>query len=285
MKKIDFKKLFMISIGATFLVCGLNFFLIPNNLAVGGATGMAVLLSHVFTKFDTGQILFVLNILLFVLGFKILGANFGFYTIYGALYLAVILSLLEKFFPITRPLTDDLLINVVFGVALGGIGTAIVINQGASTGGTDILAKIIQKYSKLSFGASLMLIDGLVTFGAAVIFSPTHGMYSLLGVIINSLVIDRLLQGFDSKFAITIISEQNEVINEYVLKELNRGTTVYQATGGFSKSPKTVITTILDKRSYVKLKDYVKTVDSRAFVYVSNASEVEGEGFTFDLIE
>ena len=130
-----------------------------------------------------------------------------------------------------------------------------------------------------------MLVDGLVTLGAAVIFSPKHGMYSLLGVIINSLVIDKFLQGFDSKYAITIISSKNEDINDFVLKELNRGTTVYEATGGFSKSPKTVITTILDKRSYVKLKDYVKTVDSRAFVYVSNANEVEGEGFTFDLIE
>ena len=285
MKKIDLKKLFMISLGATVLVCGLNFFLIPNNLAVGGATGMSLLLSRIFIRFQTGQILFVLNIILFILGFKLLGANFGFYTIYGALYLAVLLSLLEKYFPINHPVTDDLLINVVFGVALGGLGTAIVINQGASTGGTDILAKIIQKYSRLSFGGSLMLVDGLVTLGAAVIFSPTHGMYSLLGVIINSLVIDKFLQGFDSKYAITIISSKNEDINDFVLKELNRGTTVYEATGGFSKSPKTVITTILDKRSYVKLKDYVKTVDSRAFVYVSNANEVEGGGFTFDLIE
>lgn len=285
MKKIDLKKLFMISLGATVLVCGLNFFLIPNNLAVGGATGMSLLLSRIFIRFQTGQILFVLNIILFILGFKLLGENFGFYTIYGALYLAVLLSLLEKYFPINHPVTDDLLINVVFGVALGGLGTAIVINQGASTGGTDILAKIIQKYSRLSFGGSLMLVDGLVTLGAAVIFSPKHGMYSLLGVIINSLVIDKFLQGFDSKYAITIISSKNEDINDFVLKELNRGTTVYEATGGFSKSPKTVITTILDKRSYVKLKDYVKTVDSRAFVYVSNANEVEGEGFTFDLIE
>ena len=274
-----------LNLGLILTAVGIVYFKNPNHFAFGGTSGLSILLADLFPRINVGGFMWIINLILVVLGFVFLGIKTMGWTIYSSFALSFFVSVCEWLYPVNVSMSGDAMLDLVFAVFLPALGAAIVFDIGASTGGTDILAKIIQKYSRLSFGASLMLVDGLVTFGAAVIFSPTHGMYSLLGVIINSLVIDRFLQGFDSKFAITIISEQNEVIDEYVLKELERGTTVYQATGGFSKSPKTVITTILDKRSYVKLKDYVKTVDSRAFVYVSNVSEGEGEGFTFDIIE
>lgn len=280
-KKLDLRRLLLTTLGSTMVVLSLHFFLIPSHLAVGGASGLAILLSKIVRFFDTGQILLVLNVILFAMGFYFLGANFGFYTLYSALYLAGLLWLMESLAPVSHAVTDDTLINLIFGVGISSTGIAIVINQGASTGGTDIVAKIIEKYTRLSFGGGLMLTDGLITLGAGIIFSPKAGMYSLLGVVINSLVIDRFLQGFDSKFAVTIITKEFERVNNLILKDLNRGTTIYRATGGFSNVERAVLTTVLDRRSYVKLKQAIKEIDAHAFMYVSNVNEVEGEGFTF----
>lgn len=284
-KKVDFKRILLISIGVFAIVAGVFFFLMPNNIAVGGLTGLGMLINTMYPKITVGMFMFVANMILFYMGIKLLGKDFGGYTLYASALYSLSLMAMEKMFPAFQPLSDDIFINLVFGIFIQGIGIGFVINNGAATGGTDIIGKIVEKYTNLSFSVALMIADGIVTLGAAIIYGPNLGMYALLGVIINAAVVDKILSGFNILYNIIITSPKHEVINDYIVKELGRATTLYTAQGGYSKSQKCIIQTVVDRRQYIKLREFIRHSDPNAFMYVSKVSEVEGEGFTFELNE
>ena len=276
----DLKRFFKINLGIIISAIGLYFFLMPSNLATGGATGLAIVLSHLL-PISMGIILGIINLSLFIIAFAVLGRDFGGYTLYASLALSFIIATLEKAVPMNQPVTDDLFINLIFGVFIIGAGMGIVFNQNASTGGTDIIAKIINKYTHIDIGKSLLISDFLISLFAGLVFGPRLGMYALLGTVINSLIIDKMISGFNVKINMIIISDEFESINKYILEEIVRGTTIYQATGGFSKEDKDIINTIVSRREYIKIRDFVRLADKKAFVSISYVSEVEGEGFTF----
>lgn len=279
--KFDFKRFFMINVGLIVSSLGLYFFLMPSNLATGGATGLAIVLSHIIPNIPMGVILGIINITLFVVAFTVLGRDFGGYTLYGSLGLSLIITLLEKIVPMNQPVTDDLFINLIFGVFIIGVGMGIVFNQNASTGGTDIIAKIINKYTHIEIGKSLLISDFTISMLAALVFGPRLGMYALLGTVINSLIIDKMIAGFNVKINMIIISNEFNSINNYILKDIVRGTTIYHATGGYSNDDKQIINTIVSRREYIKIRDFIRLADKKAFISISYVSEVEGEGFTF----
>lgn len=278
--KFDFKRFIMINLGILIISFGLYFFLMPSSLATGGATGLAIVLNHII-PIPMGIILGIINVFLFILAFSILGRDFGGYTLYASLSLSLIITLLETILPMNQPLTDDLFINLVFGVLIIGVGMGIVFNQNASTGGTDIIAKIINKYTHIDMGKSLLMSDFLISLFAALVFGARLGMYALLGTIINSLIIDKMIAGFNVKINMTIISNEFDSINKYIHEEIVRGTTIYHATGGYSNKDRKIINTIVSRSEYIKIRKFIKLVDSKAFVAISYISEVEGEGFTF----
>lgn len=280
--KFDFKRFLLINIGLFILGCGLYFFLIPSSLAAGGAAGLALVISSLLPNLDYSLVLAIINISLFIIAFIVLGKDFGGYTLYASLSLSAMIFVLETLYPMAKPFTDDLFINLVFGILISGVGMGIVFNQNTSTGGTDIIAKIINKYTHLDIGKCLLMSDFLITLFAAYVFGPRLGMYSLLGVIINSFVIDKMIAGFNTKINIIIITNEYEKVNDYIINKIERGTTIFHATGGYSNHEKRIINSIVDRREYIKIRDYVKLIDHRAFVSVSYISEVEGEGFTFD---
>ena len=232
--KLDLKKFLIINVGLAILTAGLYFFLMPSNLAVGGATGLAMVLSHLIPSIPMGVILAVINIILFITAFLVLGKEFGGLTVYSSLALSAMIALLELFVPMTQPFTDDLFINLIFGILIAGVGMGIVFNQNASTGGTDIIAKIINKYLHLDIGKSLLAADFFITLFAGLVFGARLGMYALLGIVINSFVIDKMIAGFNVKINMIIISDQIDAINEFILVDVFRGTTIYHATGGYS---------------------------------------------------
>ncbi len=277
----DLKRFLKINLGVIISALGLYFFLMPSNLATGGATGLAIVLSHLL-PISMGILLGIINLTLFIIAFIVLGRDFGGYTLYASLALSFIIAVLEKLVPMNQPVTDDLFINLIFGVFIIGVGMGIVFNQNASTGGTDIIAKIINKYTHIDIGKSLLMSDFLISLFAGLVFGPRLGMYALLGTVINSLIIDKMISGFNVKINMIIISDEFQSINKYILEEIIRGTTIYHATGGFSKEEKDVINTIVSRREYIKIRDFVRLVDKKAFVSISYVSEVEGEGFTFD---
>lgn len=273
------KEYILITIGAILVAISVHFFLSPANLAAGGVSGIAIILYKFFPKIPIGLMMLVMNAILFVVGFIFIGNNFGAKTIYASLSLSGITWILEKLFPMKGPVVDDLFIVMIFGVLISGAGMALVFNQNASTGGTDIIAKILNKYMHLEIGKALLVSDFFITLGAAAVFGLLTGMYALLAVIVNGFAIDAVIQGFSTCMQVTIISEKGEKIKSYIIDELSRGVTLYKATGAYTGDSKEVIVTVVSRREFIRLKGYVSMLDKTAFVTVANTHEVLGEGF------
>lgn len=273
------KEYILITIGLIMVASGIYFFLVPSNLATGGVSGLAIIISNFIPNIPIGLLMLIMNIMLFIIGFIIIGPSFGFKTIYASLGLSGFTWLFQKIIPLSKPLSNDLMIQLLFGVGISGIGMAIVFNQNASTGGTDIIAKVINKYFHIDIGKSLLLADFIITLAAAVTFGAQAGMYALLGVILNGFVIDNLINGLNICKQVTIISSKGSEIKSYIISELERGVTIYDAKGAYSGEPKEVLITIMNRREFIKLKTFIREIDKRAFITVSDVYEVLGEGF------
>jgi uncharacterized membrane-anchored protein YitT (DUF2179 family) len=280
--KFNLKRFVYINIGLLIMTVGLYFFLMPSNLAVGGATGLAMILNYLIPSIPMGIILAALNVILFIVAFVAIGKDFGGYTIYSSFAFSAMIAIFEYIIPMKAPFTDDLFINLIFGILISGVGMGIVFNEDASTGGTDIIAKIINKYTGIAMGKSLLISDFLIVVFASFVYGARLGMYALLGIVINSFVIDKIISGFNVKMNMMIISKELDSINDFILNEIGRGTTIYIAIGGYSKEEKRIINTIVSRDEYVRIRDYIRSVDNKAFISVSHITEVEGEGFTYD---
>lgn len=271
-----------IIIGALFISIGLYFFWMPSDLAAGGISGLSIVIKALIPGIPIGIIIFCLDILMFLIGFLVLGKSFGIRSIVCSLTVSLLMVVLEFLWPNIGIISEDTLIILLFGALFIAIGQAIVFNLEASSGGTDIVAKIINKYTHLNIGLSLMMADLVVVLFATTIFGVEKGLYAALGVLVTSSLIDYIIAGFTVQKYIMIVpsnSQNGEAIKSYILNHLDRGATVYQAEGGYSKDYKMVLTTVMDRKQFIELKKYVGSVDSRAFMTVQNLHEVVGEGF------
>lgn len=261
------------------VAAGIYFFLMPGNLAIGGANGLAIVINQWMPSLSIGVLMIIINIILFILGFLIIGTGFGIKTIYAGMGISVIVSIFEKTIPIHDVIVEDIILQIVFGVFISAIGMGIVFNQNASTGGTDIIAKILNKFFGIDLGKGVMIADLAIIIAAAFSFGMELGMYSLLGAIINSIVIDSTIEGMNLSKAVNIVSEHSEEIQKYIVDELERGATIYEAKGAYTGNKKDVIITVVDRRDFIKLKNHIRETDREAFVTVSNIYEVLGDGF------
>lgn len=274
------KRFLIINFGIVIMALGLHIFIVPANLAIGGVTGLGLVIKAYLPEMNLGVLMMVFNIFLFIMAFLFIGKDFGGYTIYASLSLSGVMAILEAFYPITNPVTNDLMLGILFGTIIPAIGMAIIFYQNASTGGTDIVAKIINKYTGIEIGKALFLSDALITVAAAFTFNITIGMYAFLGILINGGVIDKVIAGFETKVHAQIISEKKEEISTYIHKELERGVTLFSATGAYSGVDRQVIVTVLGPKEYIRLRQFVRKVDPKAFIIMGYVHEVLGEGFT-----
>lgn len=277
--KLDWKRFLFVNLGVIIMAIGLYYFLIPENLAVGGVTGLAMVINNIMPIIPIGIVMIISNLVLFTIAFIVIGKDFGGYTIYSSLLLSGLIYIFEMITPIGEALIGDLMINLIYGILIQGIGMAIIFYQNASTGGTDIIAKIINKYFHVEMGKALLISDFAIVILAGISFGVTLGLYALLGVIFNAYVIDHAIYGIKKKLNIVIISNENLQINEFIIHTLERGSTIYYADGGFSKNKKMIINTIVDKKEYIKIKNFANKVDPQAFITVGIVHEVMGEGF------
>jgi len=278
MKKI-IKEYILITIGIALVAAGLYFFLIPNDLAVGGVSGLAMIINWYIPSISIGIIMLILNVILFIIGFIFIGSSFGVKTIYASFGLSGMIWVLEKLCPMSGSITNDIFLELIFGILIGAVGMGMVFNQNASTGGTDIIAKILNKYFHLDIGKSLLMADFVVTILAGVAFGPKIGMYALLGVIINGFTIDAVIAGMNIYKKVEVVSSKGEDIKRFIIEELDRGATLYTAKGAYTNDEKEIITTVLGKKQFMKLKNYIKTIDRKAFIITYNVHETLGEGF------
>lgn len=258
---------------------GLYFFLMPSNLAVGGANGLAIVINNFLPVLPVGIIMIGINLILFVIAFILIGKAFGVKTIYSSFAVSLIIFVLEKLVPVTEPLVGDIALELIFGIIIAGSGMGIVFNQNASTGGTDITAKILHKFFHIDLGKGVFISDILITFLAGFAFGAKLAMYAALGVLINSFVIDYIIEGFNLKKEVTIISEKYEEIKEFIIKELDRGFTAYYGEGGYSEQKRNIIVVVINKREFLKLRAFINKLDAKVFLTINNTHEVYGEGF------
>ncbi len=276
-KKI--KEFMLIDLGIIMVACGMYFFLMTNNLAIGGANGLALVINYFIPNISVGTIMIIINIVLFIVAFIFIGSNFGIKTIYSSFGVSFMVLILEKTVNLTHSITGDLFLELVFGILISGAGMGIVFNQDASTGGTDIIAKILNKFFHIDLGKGVLLSDLSITVAAAFAFGPKLSMYAMLGVIINGFVIDSVIEGINISKEVTIISDEYDKINNFIIKDLNKGSTFYNGKGGFTNKEKNIIVVLIGRREFAKLKRYINETDKKAFVTVNNVYEVFGYGF------
>lgn len=260
------------------MVVGIYFFKFPNNFAFGGVTGFSTVVSRII-PISAGDFTFVANTALLVLGFIFLGRNFGIRTVYASMLMSFSISLLERYCPIELPMTDEPLLELMFAIFLPAVGSAILFNIGGSSGGTDIIAMILKKYTSLNIGSVLLLVDITAVLMSFVIFGPATGLYSSLGLLAKSLVIDGVIENMNLCKCFTIICDDSEPICEFIIKELNRSATVYNAQGAFTHHQKTIILTTMKRTQALRLRNYIKEKEPTAFILISNSSEIIGKGF------
>ena len=276
-KKFVFKYA-MITVSTLIMVVGTYFFKFPNNFAFGGVTGFATIV-NALTPLSAGDFTFVANMVLLVIGFLFLGKNAGIMTVYSSVLMSVALSGMERIWPMAGPLTEEPLLELVFAVFLSGVGSSLLFNIGASSGGTDIIAMILKKYTSLDIGSVLFLVDAAAIVMAFFLFGPTTGLFSALGLLCKSLVIDTVIESINQCKCFNIICDEPEPICQFIIHELGRDATVYEAVGAFTQKQKTVIMTTMKRGQALRLRNFIKKQEPSAFILISNSSEIIGKGF------
>lgn len=261
-------------VGAAIIAIGFNVFLLPNQVASGGVSGISTILHGLF-GWNPGIVQYAFNIPLFIAGVLLLGKKFGIKSFIGTITLPFIVLLTNSW----EPWTDNPLLGALFGGIVVGLGIGLVFKGNASTGGTDLLAQIITKFTGLSLGTSVLLIDGVIAISAAIVFDLEKGLYALIGLYVTTKTIDIIQLGFSQSKMVYIITLKQDEVREAIYAEINRGVTKLPAIGGYTGEARPVLMVVVYQTEFTKLKQLIKSVDSSAFVIVSDAYEVLGEGF------
>lgn len=268
----------VLTIGAIVMVLSDYIFKFPNHFTFGGVSGFAVLLTGIFGG-SANTYAFVINIVLFIIGFLVLGKSFGIKSVYVTLILTVGLGVVQYIFPMDEPLTDEPVLELVFTFLLAAACSAVFFNLGASSGGTDIIALILKKYTNIAIGKALLVTDCCIVVLSFFTYGKKIGLFSLAGFLAKSFFVDSVIENLNLCKYFTIISTTPEPICEFIHKDLNHSATIYRAEGSYSHKDKVVIMTVVNRRQAIKLRNHVYKVEPNAFMMITNSSEIIGNGF------
>ncbi len=276
--KSQLKNFAYLTFSTLIMAVGVYFFKFSNNFTFGGITGLAVLVAK-SGIISAGDFSFVSNMLLLVIGFFVLGKKFAAKTAYSSILLSVALSGLERIYPMSQPLTNQPLLELAFAIALPSIGSAILFNIGASSGGTDVIAMIMRKYTSFNIGNALMITDFFITLAGCYVFGIETGLYSFLGLALRSFMIDGFIESLNLSKYFNVVCSNPEPICDYIKETLHRSATIVSGQGAFSGEDKYIIFTVLNRVEAVRLRNYIKENSPDAFLLISNTSEIIGKGF------
>ena len=277
-RKTILKEYGILTIGAVVVSLSEYLFKFPNHFSFGGVTGIAVILSGMLGG-TASTYTFVINLLLMVLGIVVLGKSFGLKTIYVTLLFNVTLELAQYVYPMNGTLTEQPLLELVFSFMILAVVSAIFFNMDASSGGTDVIAMILKKYTSISIGKALLVTDFCIVLLSFYVYGATVGLFSLAGFLAKSFFIDSVTESLNMCKYFTIISGNPRPICEYIQRELKHGATIYGAEGWFTHEEKTVIMTVVNREQAMMLRKFVRETDEKAFMMITNSSEIIGEGF------
>lgn len=269
----------VITVSIELMVIGIYFFKFPNHFSFGGISGLASVVNGL-TGIGTAMFTNAANVLLLVLGFLFLGRGVGVRTVYSTVVMTLSLEALEAWCPLAGPLTTEPLLDLVYAILLPGIASAILFEIGASSGGTDIIAMILRKYTSMNIGTALMVVDFLSVALAFVAFGPETGMLSTLGLLLKSIIIDMVVENIRLTKCFNIICDEPEPICRFVIDELHHGATVYQAMGAYTHKEKYIVMTMMNRREAIRLRNFIRSSQPGAFIQITNSSEIIGKGFS-----
>ncbi|WP_411169552.1 YitT family protein [Clostridium sp. MB05] len=268
---------FIIFIGCLIASLGVNLFLVNARLLSGGATGVALILQYLF-EVPSGITVFVINIPLFFVSYRMLNKRFTLYSAVGMVSLSLSLILTKRFSHLVK--VDDILLYCIYGGVLCGLGYGLVFSRNGSTGGTDIIAMILRKkYSNFEIGKLSFGINCIIVFIGALIFGLPKALYTLISMFVQGTIVDKVINGFNSKKLLLILTEKEQDIIEYVIKDMNRGVTSLIAEGEYTHELKKMLYIAVTSSQMVHLKNKILRIDPKAFITIIDVSEVNGKGF------
>ena len=276
MKKV--KSFFVMTMGCVLLAIGVYFFKIPNGFATGGVTGIGTILAKI-TPISPGTWIWGLNVFLLIMGFIFLGKQNGVKTVYCSMLYSAITYVLEIVVPITEPLSNQPLLELVYAMLLTSIGSALIFNAEASSGGTDITALILKKYTNIDVGKALLAVDFIVAASSFIVFDIQTGLFSLLGLFAKAFIVDTVIDNLNTCKYFIVITDRREEISTFIMETLHHGVTVCSVTGEYTKQEKAMIHTVCKRIEAIRLRSKIKEIDPRAFIIITTSSEIIGRGF------
>ena len=272
--KRNIKDFLIITGGTGIVAVAVYFFMIPSHVSVGSAAALAMVLSN-FIPLPISVITFLMNVVLLILGFLLIGPEFGVKTVYSTLLLPVMLGILEILLPDFQSLTQDPLLDVICYILVVGIGLAILFSRNAASGGLDIIAKIMNKFLRMDLGKAMSVSGIVVALSSALVYDKKIVVLSVLGTYFGGMVLDNFIFGINIKRRVCIISQtKHDAILNYILHDLHSGATIYNSIGAFNHTPREEIVTVVDKQEYRQLMDFIRKTDAAAFVTVIAVNEI-----------
>ena len=271
----------LLTLGILITSVGVYFFKFPNTFSTGGVSGLSLILGRLISSevFTPSVLMLIINMLLLGVGFVLIGRDFAFSTVYCSMLLSFLMTVFERICPLSQPLTTQPFLELCFAVLLPAFGSAILFHLGASSGGTDIIAMVLRKYTSMNIGLALMVADSLITVAALFFFGIESGLYSILGLLLKSALVDYVADSFRIKKCFQIITSQPEPIVDFIVKVLHRGATLEDVHGAYTNDSKTMIITVLNRSQALALRRHVHLIDPHAFMIITASTEIVGKGF------
>ena len=273
-KKI--KEYVIITLGTLIVSMAVYFFLLPSNVVVGSLSGLVMVLAT-FIPLKISVMTFILNAVLLVVGFLFIGKEFGAKTVYTSLLMPIFLYVFELIFPNNKSLTNDVVLDTICYILVVSVGLALLFNANASSGGLDIVAKLLNKYLHIEIGKAMTLAGMCTAISSIFVYDTKTLVLSILVTYANGIVLDHFIDGFNRRKRICILTEQYKELQNFIVHELHRGVTLYPAIGGYNNEEKIELVTILTRNEYAEVLNYLHSVDENAFVTVSTVNEVIGQ--------
>ncbi len=268
----------IMTLGTVMMTAGIYFFKIPNGFSTGGVSGISTVIGEA-THTSPAMWITGLNAVLLVIGFIFLGRGTGFRTVYCSLLYSGMTWVLEWVIPLKGPLTDQPFLELVYGMLLVAIGSAMIFYRGGSSGGTDIVALIIKKYVRINVGTALLLVDSLIAASAFFVFGLTTGLFSMLGLFAKAFVIDGVIENFNTCKCFMITTTRTREISDYIMNSMHHGATIIDAHGAYTNEEKQMIYTVCRRMEAIRLQREVRRIDPDAFITITTSSEIIGRGF------
>ena len=273
LNKRNLREFFNITVGTVITACAVFFFMMPSHVTVGSAAGLALVISE-FVPLSVSAITMIMNVGLLIIGFFLIGPEFGAKTVYCAVLLPAVIGVLEWVFPDFQSLTGDPLIDVICYILVVGVGLSMLFTANASSGGLDIVAKLMNKFLGMELGKAMSTSGILVALSSALCYDKKTVVLSILGTYFGGMVLDHFIFGIDIKRKVCILSPKYDEITRFILHELHSGASHYDLYGAYDGSVRREIVTIVDKQEYRRLMDYVHKADPKAFVTVYSVNEI-----------